>query len=316
MRQHLAPPCNRAVSQQQQQEREARQGPPPGCEGGRVGGLRSRRGWWGGGRQGGERRREGFGLGAAGGQLLGLGLPLLEQQALLAREALPMAARTPAYLYMDAFAVFTGAGAAGGDLVERARKYGMGVTLAHQVLADLPPKLLAVLLGNVGTVVALPLAAADAQKLARELPLADLDGKLQPTVLQNLPLGQAWVRTPPQARGVPVLVPATPDVRPHPDPTWPARLLAASKQQWGGGGRAGLDSVGLPAAHGGPTAARPLAHGRPDPRAGAAQPRRPASRRRRHQARQGARGWHRRSHGGEGLMVGQTATPDFLAANV
>jgi len=62
------------------------------------------------------------------------------QQTLLRREQISEQNRLPYMFYIDEFSMFTTSEQSFIDLFERARKYKMGVTLAHQVIADLPPK--------------------------------------------------------------------------------------------------------------------------------------------------------------------------------
>jgi hypothetical protein len=97
------------------------------------------------------------------------------QQTLLRREQIPDAARIPYFFYIDEFSLFTIAEQSFIDLFERARKYRCGVTLAHQVTADLPPKLLDVIVGNVATMLVMQLGAGDAPFFARELQLIEYD---------------------------------------------------------------------------------------------------------------------------------------------
>ena len=97
------------------------------------------------------------------------------QQALQKREQIPDADRTPYMFVIDEFSLFTDSEAALIDITERARKYKMGLTLAHQVMADLPAKLLDVLVGNVSTMIVLQLGAGDSPYFARELQLIEHD---------------------------------------------------------------------------------------------------------------------------------------------
>ena len=97
------------------------------------------------------------------------------QQTLLRREQIKENNRTPYFFYIDEFSVFTTSEQAFVDLFERARKYRCGVTLAHQVMADLPSKLLDAIVGNVATMLVMQLGAGDAPFFAKELQLIKHD---------------------------------------------------------------------------------------------------------------------------------------------
>lgn len=93
------------------------------------------------------------------------------------------------------------------ELFNRARKYKVGVTIAHQVTADIPAKLLSTIIGNVGTTGALQLAAEDAHFFAKELNFRDDTGKLLPEAFAMLKIGQAIVRMPTHHEGLPTHIP-------------------------------------------------------------------------------------------------------------
>jgi hypothetical protein len=89
------------------------------------------------------------------------------------------------------------------------------------------------IVGNVGTVISLQVAAEDAPFFARELQIRK-DGRdtYSPETLQNLSTGFGYVRTPNYSHGVFIAVPSTPVVTlPHPIPT--DELKSASKKNYG-----------------------------------------------------------------------------------
>jgi type IV secretory pathway TraG/TraD family ATPase VirD4 len=86
--------------------------------------------------------------------------------AALSRAGQPSAQRRPFHLYVDEFQSFTTLSFA--NLLSELRKYGLGVTLAHQHLHQLEPEVRHAVLGNVGTLVAFRVGAEDAPLLARE----------------------------------------------------------------------------------------------------------------------------------------------------
>lgn len=162
------------------------------------------------------------------------------QQALIRRESIPEAHRIPAFCYIDEFALYAAdAEQSFIDLFERARKYKMGVTIAHQVTADIPAKLLDVIVGNAGTVIALQLAASDAPFFTKELQIKDAEGHARPDFLQNLTMGTAYARTPHARQGTCISIP-TPDSLFDPFPPteelYPfhrSKIIATSKATYG-----------------------------------------------------------------------------------
>jgi hypothetical protein len=107
------------------------------------------------------------------------------QQTLQRREQIPEAQRTPYFFYIDEFSLFTTSEDSFIHLFERARKYRMGVTLAHQVTADLSTKLLDTLTGNVATMLVMQLGASDAPYFARALQLIAHDERKQRRVTEQ-----------------------------------------------------------------------------------------------------------------------------------
>ena len=72
--------------------------------------------------------------------------------------------RRPFYLYLDEFQSFSTRAIA--DMLSELRKFGIGMVLAHQYLAQLDPVIRHSVLGNVGTVIAFRVGADDARALA------------------------------------------------------------------------------------------------------------------------------------------------------
>lgn len=97
------------------------------------------------------------------------------------------AARTPSLVYIDEFQSFTTASVAG--MVSELRKFGVGLTLAHQHLTQLSPDVRAAVLGNVGSLIAFRLGADDAPTVAREF--APTFGAVD---LLNLPQHNIYVK--------------------------------------------------------------------------------------------------------------------------
>ncbi len=98
--------------------------------------------------------------------LLGAVLVGSFQNAAYARASLAPDARRPFLLVVDEFQNFITESFA--SLLAEARKYALGVVLAHQHLAQLAPDLQSAILGNCGTLVTFRVGAEDADVLARE----------------------------------------------------------------------------------------------------------------------------------------------------
>ncbi|RMF34006.1 MAG: ATP-binding protein [Alphaproteobacteria bacterium] len=110
-----------------------------------------------------------------------LGGPIVSSimNAAFSRHDLPEAARRPFMLHVDEFHNFT-TGVLAGMLAE-ARKYGLGVTLAHQHIVQAEREVFEAVLGNAGSLMAFRLGAADAPFIARQLlDIAERDLLTQP----------------------------------------------------------------------------------------------------------------------------------------
>lgn len=103
------------------------------------------------------------------------------------RAELPLDARKPFFLYVDEFQNFTTLSFV--NMMSELRKYGIGLTLAHQYLHQLEPEIRHGVLGNAGTLIAFRLGPEDASALAKEF---------QPTFtsldLMNLPNRGVYLR--------------------------------------------------------------------------------------------------------------------------
>lgn len=95
------------------------------------------------------------------------------KQAGMARAGLPESERHDFYLYVDEFhnlvtETFE-------NILSEARKYGLCLTVAHQYMGQLIPRVQAAVLGNVGTVIVFRVGGEDAVKLKPEMaPIFDV----------------------------------------------------------------------------------------------------------------------------------------------
>lgn len=87
--------------------------------------------------------------------------------AALSRSESDAEKRRPFFLYIDEFQTFTTLAFA--TMMPELRKYGVGLTLAHQHLHQLDDKVRHAVLGNVGTLVSFRLGPEDAAVIAREM---------------------------------------------------------------------------------------------------------------------------------------------------
>lgn len=86
--------------------------------------------------------------------------------AAFTRANVPSVSRRPYFIYVDEFQNFTTLMLA--NMMSELRKYGVGLTLAHQHLHQLEPDIRSAVLGNAGTLISFRVGAEDAPYLARE----------------------------------------------------------------------------------------------------------------------------------------------------
>jgi hypothetical protein len=136
-------------------------------------------------------------LGEENAQLLGQLAVAKLQIAALSRANIPQHKRELFLTYVDEFQRFANIAATSYEvMLSRARKYGLGLVLAHQQMGQIGENLMREILGNVGTVVAFQVGATDARRLSREL-VGEVDGHLvpvEPELLVSLRTGEAICR--------------------------------------------------------------------------------------------------------------------------
>ena len=87
----------------------------------------------------------------------------------MSRVDTPAALRRPFYLYLDEFQTFTGVAETSYEkILSRARKYKLGLVLAHQQTGQISQKLLKEIFGNVTTFISFSVSHEDATKLSKE----------------------------------------------------------------------------------------------------------------------------------------------------
>lgn len=136
-------------------------------------------------------------LGEAASSLLGQLIVSKFQLATMSRADVGKADRKPFYLYIDEFQAFVGVAASSySRILSRARKYRLGLVLAHQQTGQIPVEVLREILGNVSTLISFQVSQSDAQKLAKEF-VSEIDREiltLPPDELLRLRVGEAWCR--------------------------------------------------------------------------------------------------------------------------
>ena len=164
-------------------------------------------------------------LGTETANLLGSLLVSALWQATLARVNVASSKRRPAFAYIDEAQDLVRLPLAIADMLAQARGLGLGLTLAHQYLAQLPESVKAAVLGTVRTQVTFALEHDDAGVLARRF------GPLGQDDLKGLATYEIAVR--PCVNGT-TLAPVTGTTLPLPEPTHDADELAhASRERYG-----------------------------------------------------------------------------------
>lgn len=106
--------------------------------------------------------------------------------AVFSRHDTPEQDRRPFMLYVDEFHSFTTAAFAG--MLSEVRKYGLGVTLAHQHIVQADAAVFEAVMGNVGSLMAFRTGALDAPTISQQL------GTVSVSDLVNLPNYHAYVQ--------------------------------------------------------------------------------------------------------------------------
>ena len=105
----------------------------------------------------------------------------------LSRADTSTANRRPFFLYLDEFQNVTTLAMV--EMLSELRKYGVGLIMAHQYLAQLEPDIRHAVLGNAGTIIAFRVGAEDAPVMARQFEPA-----FAPIDLMNLPNRHMYLR--------------------------------------------------------------------------------------------------------------------------
>jgi hypothetical protein len=170
-------------------------------------------------------------LGEQTAQLLGQLVVSKIQMAVMSRMDTPAAARRPFYLYLDEFQTFTGVAETSYEkILSRARKYKLGLILAHQQTGQLSKNLLAEIFGNVTTFITFSVAYSDAMRLSQQY-IAEVGGEKIPVPTEefvNQKVGEAIGKI-----GQTVFKLSTPLAPQQPNHQRAAFIIERSRQNYG-----------------------------------------------------------------------------------
>jgi hypothetical protein len=136
-------------------------------------------------------------LGESASQLLGQLIVSKFQLATMSRADVAKQQRRRFYCYLDEFQAFVGTSATSYEkILSRARKYGLGLILAHQQTGQIPTDLLKEIFGNVSTLVSFQVSRSDAARIAKEF-ITEYDGEVietPPEELLRLRVGETYCK--------------------------------------------------------------------------------------------------------------------------
>jgi hypothetical protein len=147
------------------------------------------------------------------------------KQAGMERAALSPSLRHDFYLYVDEFQnlvtdTFE-------NLLSEARKYGVCLTMAHQYVGQLLPKVQAAVLGNTGTIIVFRIGGEDAVKLKPEMePIFDVKDMI------NLGMGQIYIKMTIDGETYDPFSAETLRVLPSPHESYRQEIIEASRKRY------------------------------------------------------------------------------------
>jgi hypothetical protein len=147
------------------------------------------------------------------------------KQAGMARAKLDHDKRYDFYLYVDEFQnVVTDTFE---NILSEARKYGLNLTVAHQYVGQLLPKVQQAVLGNVGSIISFRLGGDDAIKLKAEFaPIFDTKD------LINLGVGEFYIKMTIDGESYDPFSAETLKVLPPTHPSYRSRVIEASRRKF------------------------------------------------------------------------------------
>lgn len=147
------------------------------------------------------------------------------KQAGMERAAIPEHQRYDFYLYVDEFQNIVTQTFE--NILSEARKYGLNLTMAHQYVGQIIPKVHQAVLGNVGSVIAFRVGGEDAVKLKPEFaPIFDIKD------LINLAVGEFYVKMTIDGESYDPFSAETLRVLPPTHPSYKAEIIDASRRKY------------------------------------------------------------------------------------
>lgn len=147
------------------------------------------------------------------------------KQAGMARARLPEKERTDFYLYIDEFHNL--ATETFENILSDARKYGLCLTIAHQYVGQLTPRVHAAVLGNVGNIIVFRVGGEDAVKLKPEMaPVFDVKDMI------NLGMQEFFVKMTIDGETYDPFSAETLKVMSPPHPSYRQRIIEASRAKY------------------------------------------------------------------------------------
>lgn len=147
------------------------------------------------------------------------------KQAGMERAKLPPSERNDFYLYVDEFQnIVTDTFE---NILSEARKYGINLTVAHQYVGQILPKVEAAVLGNVGSIITFRVGGEDAVKLKPEFaPVFDVKDMI------NLGIGEFFIKMTIDGESYDPFSAETLRVLPPTHPSYREQILDASRRQY------------------------------------------------------------------------------------
>lgn len=147
------------------------------------------------------------------------------KQAGMERASIPEKDRTDFYLYVDEFQnVVTQTFE---NILSEARKYGLNLTVAHQYVGQIIPKVYQAVLGNVGSVISFRVGGEDAVKLKPEFaPVFDVKDMI------NLAVTEFYIKMTIDGESYDPFSAETLRVLPPPHPSYRDEIVAASRRKY------------------------------------------------------------------------------------
>ena len=147
------------------------------------------------------------------------------KQAGMARAKLPNSERKDFYLYVDEFQnIVTDTFE---NILSEARKYGLNLTMAHQYVGQLLPKVQQAVLGNVGSIISFRVGGDDAVKLKPEFaPIFDVKDMI------NLGVGEFYIKMTIDGESYDPFSAETLRVLPPTHPSYRAEVIASSRHKY------------------------------------------------------------------------------------